>query len=214
MDLSKLGLAVEFVLIFAALPVGFRFLPVRISPIPALWAAALYCYLILRTTQGFSRNRLWNPAPLLGSLGSVLLGFVVAAAAITLAVWMWQRQALFAFVRTRPLLWALVMLLYPVFSVYPQGIIYRAFLFERYRSLFPSVAIMILASAAAFAFSHIIFRNPWSVILTLVGGLLFAWRYQHTGSLLVSSLEHALYGGYMFTVGLGGLFYHGAMNNP
>jgi membrane protease YdiL (CAAX protease family) len=84
-------------------------------------------------------------------------------------------------------------------------------MFERYRILFPSAALMILISAAAFAFSHIVFRNPWSVALTFVGGLLFAWRYQRTDSLLVSSLEHALYGCYMFTVGLGGLFYHGAV---
>jgi membrane protease YdiL (CAAX protease family) len=48
------------------------------------------------------------------------------------------------------------------------------------------------------------------MVLTFVAGLLFAWRYQATGSLLVSSMEHALYGCYIFTVGLGELFYHGA----
>jgi len=211
MGLTKSLLTLEFVLLFVAMPTGFRFFAGRLSPIPALWAAALYCYLILRSSQGFNRQQLWNSAPLPGSLGSMLLGFAVAATLVALAVWMWRPQALFGFVRTRPLFWALVMLLYPVFSVYPQGIIYRAFMFERYRVLFPSVAWMILISAAAFAFSHIVFRNPWSVALTFVGGLLFAWRYQRTDSLLVSSLEHALYGCYMFTVGLGGLFYHGAV---
>jgi membrane protease YdiL (CAAX protease family) len=209
MDLTKPALALEFLLLFVAMPVGFRLLAARLSPIPALWAAALYCYLVLRATQGFNRHQLWNAAPLSGSLGSMLLGFVVAASLVTLGVWMWRPQALFGFVRTRPLFWALVMMLYPVFSVYPQGIIYRAFMFERYRSLFPSAVLMILVSAAAFAFSHIVFRNPWSVALTFIGGLLFAWRYERTDSLLVSSLEHALYGCYMFTVGLGGLFYHG-----
>jgi membrane protease YdiL (CAAX protease family) len=211
MDFSKLGLALEFVLLFVALPLGFRFLPVRVSPLPALWAAALYCYLVLRSTPGFSRSKFLNASPLAGSLGSILLGFLVAAILVALGVWIWRPQALFGFMRTRPFLWAFVMLLYPVFSVYPQGIVYRAFIFERYRILFPSVALLILFSAAAFAFSHIIFRNPWSVVLTFIGGALFAWRYQRTDSLLVSSLEHALYGCYMFTVGLGGLFYHGAV---
>jgi membrane protease YdiL (CAAX protease family) len=48
------------------------------------------------------------------------------------------------------------------------------------------------------------------MVLTFVAGLLFAWRYQTTGSLLVTCIEHALYGCFIFTVGLGGLFYHGA----
>jgi uncharacterized protein len=50
-----------------------------------------------------------------------------------------------------------------VLSVYPQGIIYRAFFFERYRGLFPGPAMLIVVSAAAFSFAHIIFRNPIAV---------------------------------------------------
>ena len=46
--------------------------------------------------------------------------------------------------------------------------------------------------------------------LTLVGGLLFAYRYTKTGSLLTSCVEHALYGCFLFTVGLGRFFYHAA----
>jgi len=65
---------------------------------------------------------------------------------------------------------------------------------------------MILANAASFAFMHIIFHNPIAVIFTFVGGALFAWRYYQTRSLFVSSVEHALYGCWMFTVGLGQYF--------
>jgi len=32
----------------------------------------------------------------------------------------------------------------------------------------------------AFSFAYIIFRNPIAVAFTLVGGLLFAWRYSQT----------------------------------
>ena len=135
---------------------------------------------------------------------------LVAAATATLLVWRLRPQLLFGFVRTHPLFWAAVMLLYPALSVYPQGIIYRVFFFERYRALFPGTAALIVASAAAFGYAHIIFRSPWPVALTFLAGLLFAWRYQSTESLLVSALEHALWGCYAFTVGLGILFYHGA----
>jgi membrane protease YdiL (CAAX protease family) len=102
------------------------------------------------------------------------------------------------------------MVLYPVASVYPQGVVYRLFLFERYRGLFGGGWGIVLASAAAFAFMHVVFRNPLAIALTLPAGLLFAARYWQTGSLAVSSLEHALYGCAIFTVGLGRWFYHGA----
>jgi membrane protease YdiL (CAAX protease family) len=68
---------------------------------------------------------------------------------------------------------------------------------------------MILASAVVFAFLHIVFRNWLAVALTFVGGLLFAASYAETGSLATSSFEHALYGCWLFTVGLGQYFYHG-----
>jgi len=103
-----------------------------------------------------------------------------------------------------------VMVLYPVLSVYPQAIIYRAFFFARYRPLFPNTALLIAMSAVAFSFAHIIFRNPIALTFTLVGGALFAWRYAETGSLFSSSVEHALYGCWMFTIGLGQYFYKGA----
>ena len=102
------------------------------------------------------------------------------------------------------------MLLYPILSVYPQGIVYRAFIFERYRPLFSNPILMIAVSAAAFSFVHIIFRNPIAVGLTLLGGIIFAFRYQESGSLFTSSFEHALYGCFMFTIGLGEFFYKGA----
>jgi len=207
---GKIALAGEFLLLFVLLPILFRPLAPKLSPLPALWLAAFYCWIVMRCFLGYDAARMWNTAPLRGALPSVLLGFAAMAAVTTLAVWLWRPQILFGFVRGNPGFWAIVMVAYPIVSVWPQGIIYRAFFFERYRPLFPSALMMILASAVAFGFSHIIFRSPLSVALTFAAGLLFAWRYEATGSLLVSSLEHALYGCWMFTVGLGALFYHGA----
>jgi membrane protease YdiL (CAAX protease family) len=83
-------------------------------------------------------------------------------------------------------------------------------LFERYRRLVGNSVLLVVLSAVAFSFAHIIFRNPIAVSFTLTGGLLFDWRYAETGSLLTSSFEHALYGCWMFTIGLGEYFYKGA----
>jgi membrane protease YdiL (CAAX protease family) len=111
--------------------------------------------------------------------------------------------------RPRPGFWALVMVLYPLFSAYPQELVYRAFFFHRYRLLFRTPRQMIWASSLAFAFLHIIFQNPIGVILTIPGGYLLSLTYQRTNSLVLTGIEHALYGNLVFTVGLGLYFYRG-----
>jgi uncharacterized protein len=113
-------------------------------------------------------------------LGVIFLIFIVAALAIWLGVRRFAPQLEWSLVRPHPVFWAVVMLAYPVVSVYPQGLLYRAFFFERYAGLFPNKWAMILASASVFSFLHIIFRNWLAVDLTFAGGLLFAARYAKT----------------------------------
>ena len=119
-------------------------------------------------------------------------------------------ELLLGFPRTEPIIWALVMALYPILSVYPQELIFRAFLFHRYAPLFGNGIGLVAASAAAFGFVHIAFGNWIAVALSLAGGAIFATRFQRTRSLFTASVEHALYGMLIFTVGLGEFFYHGA----
>jgi membrane protease YdiL (CAAX protease family) len=69
---------------------------------------------------------------------------------------------------------------------------------------------MIFASAAAFSLMHIVFKNPLALLLTFAGGILFAKTYEKTDSLVISLIEHALYGNYVFTLGLGKYLYLGA----
>jgi uncharacterized protein len=203
-------LIAELIILFIALPLAFRFRLFPFPPIPALWLMATYCYYRLHQDTAFNRSFLWNPSALGGSVAQILILFAVAALVVGAGVYFFAPQRLFNFVRNTPAFWALVMLLYPVLSVYPQGIVYRAFFFERYRVLFPNPMVLIAVSAVAFSFAHIIFRNPIAVGFTLIGGVLFAWRYSATGSLFTSSFEHALYGCWMFTIGLGEYFYKGA----
>ena len=197
-------------MLFVVFPLAFRFKPFPFSPIPALWLLAGYCLYRLFHDASFDRKLLWNEHRLPGTAPQILLIFVAIALLVGAAVYFWAPQMLFNFLKRSPAFWALVMVLYPVLSVYPQGIIYRAFFFERYRALFPNPGLLIMMSAIAFSFAHIIFRNPIAVTFTLAGGMLFAWRYSVTGSLLTSSFEHALYGCWMFTIGLGQYFYKGA----
>jgi membrane protease YdiL (CAAX protease family) len=47
------------------------------------------------------------------------------------------------------------------------------------------------------------------MLLTTAGGLLFAFTYLRSRSTLLVAAEHALYGDFVFTVGIGGMFVNG-----
>jgi membrane protease YdiL (CAAX protease family) len=63
-------------------------------------------------------------------------------------------------------------------------------------------------SGTLFAYAHIVFRSGVALALTLAGGVLFARTYARTRSLLVCQIEHALYGCFLFTIGLGHTIYY------
>src|SRR5262249_4476515 len=110
--------------------------------------------------------------------------------------------------KTAPALWFLVMVVYPIVSVYPQELLYRAYFFHRFRPLFGNGPTMIVVSALLFGFVHIIFGNWISIALTAVGGALFGITYRNSRSLLLTCLEHTLFGDFIFTIGIGRYFYH------
>ena len=82
--------------------------------------------------------------------------------------------------------------------------LYRVF--RRYNSLFKNKWILVLVSAMAFSFVHIVYYSPVSLILTLIAGLYLAYIYEKTGSVLFTSILHGLLGIIIFTVGLGQYF--------
>jgi len=206
-----MALGAEFLLLFVGLPVGYRFCPVQFPPLPLLWLVAAYGLWRLLRKPGFDRGKLWNPGPLTDRLPSILGIFAIWALGVWWAVREFAPRLEWSLVRPHPVFWAVVMVAYPALSVYPQGLLYRTFFFERYQPLFPARWAMVVASASAFAFLHIIFRNWLAIGLTCAGGLLFALRYAQTRSLATSSFEHALFGCWLFTVGLGQYFFHGTV---
>lgn len=207
--MPRLFLVLEFVMLYLALPLAYRFSPVRLPALPFLWTVSGCALWRLLRDPRFDRTRLWNAGRLPASLPAILVTFAVVALLLWMGVRWFAPGFEWNFIRRHPAFWAVVMVAYPVLSVYPQGVLYRAYFFERFATLFPGQWATILASAAAFAFLHIVFRNPIAPALTLIGGILFAFRYAETSSLATSSFEHALYGCWLFTVGLGVYFYHG-----
>jgi membrane protease YdiL (CAAX protease family) len=206
----KLYLGCELAVLFAAVPAAMAFRVVPRLPIPVLLVAAGACTAALLRDPTFDRVQLWNGAGALANVRGMLGLFSGLALALAgLAAWL-SPHSLFDLVRHRPGLWLLVMVFYPLVSVYPQEIIYRAFFFHRYAPLFPNAFAQCLASAVLFAFGHVFFPRPWIAMgLSLLGGLLFGYHYLQSRSLLLVSIEHALFGQVLFTVGLGRFFYHG-----
>jgi len=202
--------ALEFFLLFFVGPTVFAFTRHRIPAIPALWAWMAWCLSVLLRDPHFNRQHLWASAALLRYAPSILGIFAAAVIVGVVLVRRFAPELFLTLPRTKPVLWAALMLLYPVLSVYPQGIVFRAFVFERYRDVFGSGAGLVLASAAAFAYVHIVFHNRLALILTGLGGILFGMRYLQTGSLLITSVEHSLYGCAIFTIGMGRSLHHAA----
>ena len=216
-----IGRALEFVAIFFLLPGVIAFGNLRVPLLPLMWGLAAVGIVVLVGDRSFDRRRLWNAAAITGrDLGFVLGRFAILAATLAGVLWLmlgrtwWGLEfpgAMFTFPRARPGFWALVMVAYPLLSVLPQNVVWRVFLFHRYRGVFGDRWRMVVLSAVAFGWAHVVMNNWFAVATTLVGGLFFAQTYRRSGSMLLAAVEHALYGCWMFTVGYGLLFLYGEL---
>ena len=65
--------------------------------------------------------------------------------------------------------------------------------------------------AIVFGLAHLFYLNWVAVMLTMAGGLVFAWAHVERGSFWLAGLLHMIAGWAVFTAGLGGFFYHGAI---
>ena len=171
-----------------------------------IWTGALLAFLWMRRDRP-------KPHVLRVEIWKIFVRFTILAPLIALLTWFFWPDTFLSLPRQKPLFWLMIMCLYPLLSVWPQEVLYRAFLFRRYSNLFRSIPVTIVASAVAFGFAHILFLNWIAVGMTLIGGVLFASDYSRHRSLTLTCFEHSLYGCLIFTVGLGRFFYTGAAWN-
>ncbi len=207
----RLYLCAEFLVLFAGIPLLIMWSENRSLMFGALWAAALCVlgYMKIRI-NGFTHLKEWNYEAALRGMPHVLIRFVIAAPLLTVFTWLAAPDALFRFPLEMTRLWLGVMFLYPILSVWPQEIIYRSFIFKRYNGVIAHKYGLLVLSALSFGFVHILFENAIALVLSTLGGFLFARTYYQTKSLALVCFEHALYGCLIFTIGLGIYFYSGA----
>ncbi|HAT68861.1 MAG TPA: CPBP family intramembrane metalloprotease, partial [Flavobacteriaceae bacterium] len=129
--------------------------------------------------------------------------FIVIALITTCYVLYIDSSLLFYVPLNNPKLFVVILGVYTFLSVWPQEIIYRSFFCKRYQDLCSSKIVFMVLNAVIFSLAHVFLKNLLVLILTFIGGLLFIYTYTKTKSTTLVSIEHALYGNWLFTVGMG-----------
>lgn len=208
---------IELIALFVASPAAMWMIVMYGPPALSRWilvvlvAVFVGCLVVLVRDREFDRRQLWNQSGLLPGLKQFVLLAPLPLCALLAMLWLWQPSALFAFPRDSPRIYALVMFTYPLLSVFPQEVIWRTFFFHRYEAILGRGWPTVAASAIAFGWMHCVFNNWIAVVLTMLGGLLFAYTYHRMRSTAAVWIEHALWGCLIFTIGLGKFFYLGGI---
>ncbi len=199
---NKTYLASELLLLFVILPVSLVFSYSFIVKAILVLLGFFYITIVLfriekisfKTSISIDWPRFWK---------RILLLFLAVIIVTTLFVYIMDANKLFCVVLNKPLMWISILGVYTLLSVWPQEIIYRTFFFSRYEELFQNKKLLIFVNAILFSLAHLFFKNTLVIVLTFVGGLLFAYTYYKTKSTLLASIEHAIYGNWLFTIGMG-----------
>ncbi len=193
---------VELFLFFVLLPLSFLWsYPILIKMILTL-GGFLYILILLKRSGllkfRFPKKEYWKPF-----WRETLVKLAIVILITGLYVFLIAPDKLFAVLIKKPQLWFMILFIYTFLSVWPQEIIYRTFFYERYESLITNKWLFIFLNAILFSLAHIFLRSFLVQLLTFLGGLLFAYTYQKTKSTTLVSVEHAIYGNWLFTVGMG-----------
>lgn len=192
----------EFLIIFILIPVSFAIsYTIWIKMILGVLGFIYVVFVLLRVEKNkfkiapnLSWRKFWK---------RTVIQLVIIALLTTLYMWFMDPNNLYAVVLNKPWLWVMILFVYSVFSVYPQELLYRTFYFQRYSDLFKNETFFIFLNAIVFSLGHLFFKKGLVMIITFIGGILFALTFKKTKSTLLVSIEHALYGCWLFTVGMG-----------
>ncbi|HZD90724.1 MAG TPA: CPBP family intramembrane glutamic endopeptidase [Pseudolabrys sp.] len=206
---SRLRLAAELAVIATGAPFAFGYAVYHLDVPFTLMVFALLavCVVYLVTDRSFSFPREFARGIRRRELISIAILFLAAGSLVATWVMLDDPRQLFSLPTNRPDAWLSLVLLYPLLSALPQEIAYRTFFFHRYAPLFAGRPwLAVAANGALFGFAHVIYGSLVSIGLSAVLGLVLAWRYWRTRSLWLVWLEHALWGNFVFTIGLGHYF--------
>jgi len=201
--MGDLKLKIEFIWLFLILPVSFLFdYPVVLKSIFTVVSFSfVFVYLWKNKAFNFKVSlHFWK-----SFMKTITVRFFIIAFIVTIFTYVYYNELFFKVLLVNPKLWVLILFVYCFFSVTFQELIYRTFFFKRYQVLFPNKKMLIIVNALVFSLAHIFLKSSLVLILTFVGGILFSLTYFKTKSTTLVCIEHAIYGFWLFTVGLGQL---------
>ena len=204
---NRLYLAMEFVVLFFGIPTWIFLDKDFIHPSIIILPILAGIFLLLRRNPDFSFRELvrWS-IPRKTILANALVILILALLMLGYVL-LFEPENLFNLPRANIWIYLGLCVFYPVFSAYGQEIIYRTFLHRRYAAILPKAWHFVLASALTFSYMHIVYYDPFSMILTFIGGFYFARVYWQTRSVLFTSVLHGILGIIIFGVGLGQYFW-------
>ena len=194
--------AIEFYLLFVVIPLSYALSYPIVLKVGIGVLGFIYVIFMLVKVEQVS-FKLKKELPWATFWRSTLLKLCVIALLTSAFVYLTNRAALFQVVLEQPLKWLTLLFIYSFFSVYPQEVLYRTFFFKRYTTLFTSSYLLVFINAIVFALGHFFFGSTLVLVITFVGGLLFGSTYLSTKSTFLVAVEHAIYGSWLFTVGMG-----------
>ena len=209
---------IELILLFGVLPavlLAVRSQGIRVAPLPVLWVAAGACLLLLWRSGRAPVGEIRQPTDTRTRRQArieVIITVLIGSGLLLLLYPLISSEPMARFPVERPRLWLIVLVVYPMLSVVPQGIVFRRWFVDRYRPLLGDGALLVLTGAACFGWSHVLFGNAVAPLITALGGIFFMRTYLRSGSGWMADLQHAILGDVAFTIGYGQWLYAGAVN--
>ncbi|MBL4652637.1 MAG: CPBP family intramembrane metalloprotease [Flavobacteriales bacterium] len=192
----------ELSLLFVVIPISLSLdIPLWIKACATLLGIVYILYISKKV--GLLSKRIFSKVFSAEAKKSSLISLVLVLVATSSYTYFADASLLFKVPITKPVLWLGICLFYTLFSAFPQEFIYRVFFYNRYRLLFGTHFVFVLYNSLLFSLAHLMFGNSMVLIITFIGGLLFNYSYSKNQSYLLVSLEHSVYGCWLFTIGMG-----------
>lgn len=202
MIFQKKYIAIELLLLFVCIPVLLASSILIGVKLGIAVIGFFYLVFIAYKIKVFTTFKLsvkgWQP--FFKKMGIIFFVIVVVTTAY---VYIKAPNALFFVPLNKPLLFVIILFVYSFFSVWPQEFLYRSFFFKRYQLLFKDKKLLLIFNAIVFSLAHLFLKNTLVLLLTFIGGLLFAWTFLTYKSTTLVTIEHAIYGCWIFAVGMG-----------
>jgi len=214
---GKVRLWLELVALFFVIPPLFLFVEQYVmkgAAVGAVLLGALAATFILVYSFRVKGRQIWRGGALRAERPWIVLRALIGITGMLAIISVFIPSQLFQLPPNGVPMLLVASLCYVGLSVAPQELIYREYFFRRYSRLFSGQTQLIFFNAFCFGAAHIVFGNWQAVALSFLAGLVFAYTYSKTRSLLCVCIEHAVWGLAAFWIGLGTYFHLGALAEP